>query len=152
MPSIRADDLSDPRVVALLTLHFNTCHAVTPKGSAHALDLSGLRAPGISFWTMWDGDSLLATGALKRLDEAHGEVKSMHTSQQARRKGAGSAMLQHIMDEARAMGLSRLSLETGSFDFFRPAVALYKRHGFTECPPFGSYRVDPNSVFLSRLI
>jgi putative acetyltransferase len=100
---------------------------------------------------MWDdgGDALLAVGALKRLSPDHGEVKSMHTAEPARRKGAGSAMLRHIIGAARASGLSRLSLETGASGYFHPARELYKRHGFAECPPFGDYAPDPNSVFLS---
>jgi putative acetyltransferase len=142
-------DFSDPRVVALLSHHHATCHAVTPKGSAHALDLSGLQAPDIEFWCAWEGETLLATGALKRLSATHGEVKSMHTAEAARRKGVASAMLRHIVAAARQQGLARLSLETGSFDFFQPAVALYRAHGFTDCGPFGAYRPDPNSLFLT---
>ncbi len=98
---------------------------------------------------MWDGEALLAVGALKRLSPDHGEVKSMHTAEAARRRGAGSAMLRDIIEAARASGLSRLSLETGSWSYFHPARALYQRHGFVECPPFADYAPDPNSVFMS---
>lgn len=98
----------------------------------------------------WEGDRLVGIGALKRLDPLHGEVKSMHTAEAARRKGIASKLLLHLIEEARARGLERLSLETGSFAFFAPAVALYRAHGFTDCAPFGSYRPDPNSVFLTR--
>ena len=141
--------LDDARVHTLLDHHFATAHAETAPGSAHALDLSGLKSPDVHFWSAWDGEHLIAIGALKRLSESHGEIKSMHTEQSHRRKGAGSAMLRHIMERARQMGLSRLSLETGSWPYFVPARALYRRHGFIECPPFGSYLADPNSVFMT---
>ena len=149
MMQITAGDLGDPRVVDLLRTHLASARAATAPGSAHALDLAGLQSPDISVWTMWDGDTLLAIGALKRLTADHGEVKSMHTAQSARRGGVGSAMLRHIIAAARASGLTRLSLETGSWDYFQPAQALYRRHGFVECPPFGDYKLDPNSVFMS---
>jgi putative acetyltransferase len=141
--------LDDPRVVALLGIHLTTARAQTAPGSAHALDLSGLKAPDIRLWTVWDGPALLGTGALKRLSADHGEVKSMHTAEAARRRGAGSMMLRHIIARARAEGLARLSLETGSWDFFRPAHAFYRTHGFVECGPFGDYAPDPNSVFMT---
>lgn len=149
MPRIAAGGLDDPRVVALLRIHLSTARAQTAPGSAHALDLSGLKAPDIRFWTVWEEQALLGTGALKLLSAGHGEVKSMHTAEAARRKGAGSLMLRHIIDSARGCGLKRLSLETGSWDFFRPAHAFYKAHGFVECGPFGDYRPDPNSVFMT---
>lgn len=141
--------LDDPRVQALLANHFRTARAETARGSAHALDLSGLKSPNIHFWSAWDGDSVIAIGALKRLSESHGEIKSMHTDQLQRRKGIGTAMLKHIIAAARQMKLSRLSLETGSWSYFIPARELYKRHGFVECPPFGNYVSDPNSVFMT---
>jgi putative acetyltransferase len=149
MTRITPGGLDDPRVADLLRAHLASARAQTAPGSAHALDLDALRAPGIGFWTMWAGETPLAVGALKRLSPDHGEVKSMHTAEAARRKGAGSAMLRHIVAAARAGGMSRLSLETGSWEYFRPARAFYKRHGFVECPPFADFGPDPNSVFLS---
>ncbi len=146
---IRPGDLADPRIVALLRHHYDKCHEVTPKCSAHVFTLEKLAAPGIDFWAAWDGETLLGTGAMKPLDATHGEVKSMHTAEAARRRGVGSALLRHIIATSRARGLTRLSLETGSFGYFEPAVALYKSHGFEECPPFGDYKPDPNSVFLT---
>lgn len=142
-------DLSDPRVIALLHTHLTTARAATAPGSAHALDISGLQSPDITFWTIWAGEVLLGCGALKRLADDHGEIKSMHTAQDNRGQGVGSAMLRHIIAAARARGFLRLSLETGSWDFFRPARALYARHGFVECRPFASYVLDPNSVFMT---
>jgi putative acetyltransferase len=146
---ITPGDLDDPRVVDLLRTHLTSARAQTARGSAHALDLNGLRSPNISVWTIWDNGTLLAIGALRRLSPDHGEVKSMHTAESARRRGAGSAMLRHIIASARKEGMSRLSLETGSWEYFRPARALYARHGFVECPPFASYVPDPNSVFMA---
>jgi putative acetyltransferase len=142
-------DLTDQRVIDLLHYHLTKSRAHTAPGSAHALDFKGLRSPDINFWTGWDGDTLVAMGALKQLSEDHGEVKSMRTAQAAQRKGAGSAMLRHIISVARLRGISRLSLETGSWDYFRPAVALYRKHGFIECPPFADCVPDPNSIFMT---
>src|SRR5262249_29575503 len=146
---ITLGDLTDPRVIDLLQYHLTTARAYTAPGSAHALDVTGLQAPSITFWAAWDGDTVVAVGALKRLAEHHGEVKSMHTAPPARRKGVGSAMLAHIIASARSRGISRLSLETGSWDYFRPAVALYRKHGFVECQPFADYAPDPNSIFMT---
>jgi putative acetyltransferase len=149
MMKIIRGDINDPRVINLLQTHLTNARAQTAPGSAHALDYLGLQSPDVSLWTIWDGETLLGTGALKRLSADHGEVKSMYTVQSLRRKGAGSAMLRHIIANARAGGMLRLSLETGSWDYFLPARALYKRHGFVECLPFADYILDPNSVFLS---
>jgi putative acetyltransferase len=146
---ITLGDLADPRVVDLLRFHLQHSRANTAPGSAHALDIRGLQAPDMTFWTAWNGETLVAMGALKQLSEDHGEVKSMRTVQAAQRKGAGSTMLRHIIAFARSRGISRLSLETGSWDYFRPAVALYRKHGFVDCQPFADYRQDPNSIFMT---
>lgn len=142
-------DFTDARVVDLLRIHLTKARSETAPGSAHALDLTQLQSPDISFWTIWEGQTLLGFGALKRLSADHGEVKSMHTAQAARRTGTGSAMLRHIIGVARERGMSRLSLETGASEYFVPARSFYKSHGFVECPPFGDYVLDPNSVFMS---
>jgi putative acetyltransferase len=144
--------LDDPRVVALLHTHLTRARAETGRGSAHALDLSGLRAPDVTFWSAWEGDAVVGVGALKRLSADHGEVKSMHTAETARGRGVGSALLRQIVATARARGMSRLSLETGSWPYFLPARVLYQRHGFVECGPFGEYRDDVNSVFMTRVL
>jgi putative acetyltransferase len=146
---IEEGGLNDPRVLALLRLHVARARAETAPGSAHALDLAGLRAPEVSFWSVWEGDDLVGVGALKRLSAEHGEIKSMHTAEAARGRGVGSALVRHIIAQARARGMCRLSLETGSWPYFLPARALYARHGFVECGPFGDYREDPNSVFMT---
>ncbi len=149
MWTIIPGDLGDPRVTALLRTHLTTARAETAPGSAHALDLDGLRAPDITLWTIWAGETLAGVGALKRLSADHGEVKSMHTAEALRHQGYGGAMLRHIIEWAKAAGMSRLSLETGAWDFFRPAHALYRSHGFVECPAFGDYSPDPNSLFFT---
>ena len=147
--TIRDGGLDDPRVQALLHHHFTTARAQTARGSAHALDLSGLKSADIQFWSAWEGENVIGIGALKRLSPSHGEIKSMHTAASHRRNGVARAMLRHIIDAARQTRLSRLSLETGSWAYFEPARELYRRHGFVECPPFGSYAPDPNSVFMT---
>jgi putative acetyltransferase len=149
MMRIIQGDFSEARVIDLLHVHLTNSRAQTAPGSDHALDATGLQSPDISFWTIWEDETLLGLGALKRLSPDHGEVKSMHTAQSMRRRGAARAMLGHIIAAARARGMSRLSLETGSWEYFWPAHALYKSHGFVECPPFADYVPDPNSVFMS---
>jgi len=146
---IEVDDLTRPEVHALLQEHLDHMHELSPPESVHALDLGKLRASDITFWTVWDGPTLLGCGALKQLDPAHGEVKSMRTPQSLRRRGAARAVLTRIVDEARARGYTRLSLETGSTEAFRPAQRLYESFGFTVCGPFGSYRLDPHSTFMT---
>lgn len=146
---IEIDDLSRPQVHALLAEHLADMHATSPAESVHALDLSGLQRDDITMWTLWHDGELLGCAALRQLSAEEGEVKSMRTAAAARGRGVGSRLLEHVIAEARARGYRRLSLETGTQEFFAPARRLYRRHGFTECPPFGDYRLDPHSVFLS---
>jgi putative acetyltransferase len=147
--TIRPGGLDDTRVQALLEHHVRSARAETAAGSAHALDLGGLMSPDVQFWSAWEGDTLMGVGALKRLSHSHGEIKSMHTVETRRGLGVGTAMLRHIVDAARAMGMTRLSLETGSSPYFHAARSLYRNHGFVDCPPFGDYVPDPNSVFMT---
>ena len=147
---IVAADLEDPRVVALLQFHAETARAQTAAGSAHALDVAALRAADLHVRAAWHGAELAGIGALRILSATDGELKSMHTAATHRRSGVGRAMLLHLVDLARTLGLERVSLETGSWEYFAPARALYRAHGFVECAPFGDYRADPNSVFLTR--
>lgn len=151
---IRLDDLRDPRVAAFLEEHLADMRRVSPPESVHALDLEGLRQPDIRFWTAWidlpTGESLVATAALKRLDDRHAELKSMRTAAALRGQGIAGRMLAHVMTEARALGHARLSLETGSQPFFASAHSLYRQHGFQACAPFAGYDEDPNSLFMSR--
>lgn len=146
---IERDDLTREPVHALLREHLANMYELSPPESVHALDLDRLRAPDVTFWTVWDEGMLLGCGALKQLTPAHGEIKSMRTPTTQRRRGAGRAVLQHIIGEARARGYRRLSLETGSQVEFVPAQELYRSFGFTVCEPFADYKPDPNSVFMT---
>jgi putative acetyltransferase len=150
MTQIRAADLDDARVIHLLETHVSRARRETAAGSAHALDLDGLKRSAVAVWTAWDGEMLVGVAALKRLSADHGELKSMFTAESARRSGVGSALLEHVVEQARADGLTRLSLETGSSPYFAAARSFYAGHEFSECQPFGEYRPDPNSVFMSR--
>lgn len=143
------DDLTGPEIRALLETHFAGMLANSPKDKCHFLDFEGLRAPGVTFWSIWDGDALAGCGALREIDARHGEIKSMRTHGDHLRKGIGAAMLEHIINTARARGYAQLSLETGSGEAFEPATALYLRYGFSPCPPFADYREDPFSRFMS---
>lgn len=149
---IEIDDLSRPEVHALLAEHLQNMHEISPRESVHALDLSRLRTPDITLWTVWDDGVLVGCGALKELDPTHGEIKSMRTPARLRRRGAGRAVLAHIIDQARMRGYARLSLETGSTDAFRPAQRLYESFGFTYCGPFGPYREHPHSLFMTKVL
>jgi len=146
---ILPDDLTHPAIHALLEEHLRNMYEISPPESVHALDLGKLRHPSISFWAAWEGDELLGCGALKELDATHGEIKSMRTPAAARRRGAGRAMLTHIVAVARSRGYQRLSLETGPAPAFQAAQTLYESFGFTRCGPFANYGEDPHSVFMT---
>jgi putative acetyltransferase len=147
---IRRDDLRGPEIARLLEEHLRDMHLHSPPESVHALDLERLRRPEITFWTVWGGSELMGCGALKELDTAHGEIKSMRTASAHLRKGVAAALVRHILAEARKRGYRRLSLETGAPDAFMPARRLYERHGFSYCGPFADYVDDPYSVFMTR--
>ena len=153
MISIDRDDPARQDVHQLLSDHLADMFATSPAESVHALDHSALTAPSITFWTAREEGALLACGALKLLDSppgspGHGEIKSMRTATGARGRGVATLMLRHILDDARTRNLERVFLETGTEDYFAPARRLYLRNGFTECPPFAGYTLDPNSVFM----
>jgi putative acetyltransferase len=148
MAVIRPGDFDDPRVRGLLRRHLEGMHANSPAGHVFALDWSGLQKPEISFYTLWEGEELLGFGALKELDATTGEIKSMRTGDAHLRKGVGAAILDHIVAEARKRGYMRLSLETGSGPAFEPALALYRKRGFSNGPAFGGYRASSFNQFL----
>jgi putative acetyltransferase len=150
--NIEVDDLSRSAIHALLNEHLQSMYALSPPESVHALDLEKLRSPDITFWCAWDGSLLLGCGALKELDRKHGEVKSMRTPAALRGRGAGRTLLAHIVEVARSRGYERLSLETSSMEAFKPAQKLYESFGFTYCGPFGEYREDANSVFMTLCV
>jgi putative acetyltransferase len=150
---IVVDDLTGAEVAAFIAEHIKEMKAVAPRPeSKHALDLEGLRAPDITFWTVWHQGLLVGCGALKELDEKNAEIKSMRTSSAHLRKGVASALLDHMLGVARARGYRSLSLETGSFEFSAPARALYEKFGFEYCAPFADYEEDPYSVFMTKRV
>lgn len=136
---IERDDVSHPAVIALLDYHLAQAFENSPPGAVYALDHDGLRAPDVALWSAWEGETLLALGALKQLDAAHGELKSMRTAPDQLRRGAGGMMLGYLIAEGRARSYTRLSLETGSTEAFAAARAMYARAGFVECGPFADY-------------
>jgi putative acetyltransferase len=153
MMDIREGGLDEPQVIELLRLHAQGMLDNSPPGSCHFLDLSGLRTPDVTFWSAWEGEALMGIGALKQLDAAHGEIKSMRTVPDHLGKGVGARVLERIMATARERGYRRLSLETGSTPAFDAARALYRRFGFSDCGAFGGYPADdPFSRFMTRVL
>lgn len=145
---IRTDDLSGRPAQDLLALHLRGMQAWSPPESVHALDLSALKTPDITVWTVWDGDAIAGIGAMRQLSPSQGELKSMRTHPDHLRKGVAAALLEHIISEAKARGLSQLSLETGSGPAFDPALTLYRRRGFIDGPAFGGYAATDFNQFL----
>ena len=146
---ITEGDLTGDRVAELLSEHLEGMARYSPPDRIHALDLDGLRAADITFWTVWDDVDLLGCGALKELDSRHGEIKSMRTASAHLRRGVARALLQHLIGESRARSYTRLSLETGSGPAFAPADSLYKKFGFQYCGPFSNYPEDRFSRFMT---
>ncbi|GGU73540.1 putative N-acetyltransferase YsnE [Streptomyces albospinus] len=149
---IVVDDLSGPEIAGFLDEHVQQMRAITPVESKHALDLDELRGPEVTFWSARDAGSLVGCGAIKRLDASHAELKSMRTAPRRTRSGIASRLLEHILAEAGRRGFTRLSLETGSAEFFLPARRLYGKFGFVHCEPFADYRPDPNSTYMTRAL
>jgi putative acetyltransferase len=148
--AIREGGLDAPQVLALLREHLAGMAQLSPPESIHALDIDALRRADITFWGAWQHGELFGVAALRELDPAHGEIKSMRTASQHRRKGVAAALLRHVLAEAARRDYRRVSLETGSMDGFAPARELYARFGFAECGPFAGYQMDPNSTFMTR--
>lgn len=146
---IKRDDLTGKEVIQLIGEHLQGMAQNSPPESIHALNIEGLKKPEITFWSAWEKGQLLGCGALKELDQFHGEIKSMRTSSLHLRKGVAKTVLQFIINEAKNRGYKRVSLETGSMDAFAPARKLYLNFGFKYCGPFSDYIEDPNSVFMT---
>lgn len=146
--AIRIGDFGDARVLALLREHLAGMHGSSPPGSVYALGAAALQAPEISFFTAWRGEALLGCAALKHLDAASGELKSMRTAAAHLRQGVGSRLLEHLLGLARSRGYRRVSLETGSGPAFEPALALYRRYGFRNGEAFGDYQATTFNQFL----
>jgi putative acetyltransferase len=147
--AIAIDDPRGDDVRALLDRHLVFANAHSPPEDVHALDLNGLLSPAVTFFSARGDGELLGVGALKELDQTHGEVKSMHTASEARGQGVGRALVEHLISLGRQRGYRRLSLETGSMEAFAPARALYLSAGFTPCGPFAAYCLSPNSTFMT---
>lgn len=147
--NIREASIRETVVKQLLVDHHRSMFAFSPPESVHALSEAEFEHPSLTLWCAWGGDVLMGCGALKRLDSLHGEIKSMRTVDEFRRRGVAARILTHIIESAEQDGYRRLSLETGSHEFFSPARSLYQRFGFAPCEPFGSYVEDPHSVFMS---
>tara|TARA_B100001175_G_C19145170_1_gene465558 strand:- start:144 stop:611 length:468 start_codon:yes stop_codon:yes gene_type:complete len=136
----------------LLKKHFVELRAASPEGSAHVLDIPGLKIPSIKFWSLWKDDYLIGCGALKFLNETHGEFKSIRIHDNYRQQGHGMNVINHLINEAKKLKIKRLSIETGAGNFFIPARKLFEKTGFTECEPFAHYKEDVNSVYLTMII
>tara|TARA_B110000285_G_C15117443_1_gene614989 strand:- start:77 stop:541 length:465 start_codon:yes stop_codon:yes gene_type:complete len=140
------------KVHDLLVKHFIELRSVSPQGSAHVLDISGLKDASIKFWSLWDEDKLIGSGALKFIDKGHGEFKSIRVNDKFRNKGNGQKVINHLINEAKKLDIKKLSLETGAGKFFTPARKLFIKSGFKTCNPFSHYKEDINSVYMSMLI
>ena len=141
-----------PEVNQLLEKHFIELRAASPEGSAHVLDIQGLKVPTIKFWSLWENNLLMGCGALKFLDKNHGEFKSIRVHDDFRAKGKGIKVINHLIDEAKKLKIKRISIETGAGNFFTPARKLFDNCGFTTCPPFAHYKEDANSLYLTKLL
>ena len=141
-----------PEVRELLNKHFIELRAASPEGSAHVLDVAGLKVPSIKFWSLWENKKLLGCGALKFLDNIHGEFKSIRVHDNFRNKGNGIKVIDHLISKAKILNIKRISIETGASDFFIPARKLFKKCKFEPCEPFAHYKEDLNSIYLTKLI
>ena len=145
-------NFDNSEVNELLIKHFIELRSVSPEGSAHVLDIAGLKDPTIKFWSLWEENNLMGSGALKFLDKEHGEFKSIRVSDNFRSKGNGTKVINHLINEAKKLNIKRLSLETGAGDFFLTARRLFSKCGFEPCEPFSHYKKDINSIYMTMLI
>ena len=151
MKSIEGN-FDNSEVLELLNKHFIELRSVSPEGSAHVLDIEGLKDQNIKFWSLWEGNLLMGCGALKFLNKEHGEFKSIRVDDRFRKKDNGIKILKHLIFEAKKLNIKKISVETGSGDFFTPARKLFNKCGFKLCKPFDHYKEDPNSCYMSMLI
>ena len=145
-------NFDNPEVNELLTKHFVELRAASPEGSAHVLDIPGLKVPSIKFWSLWDNEKLIGCGALKFLDKEHGEFKSLRIHNDFRGQGNGVKLIEHLINEAIKLNINRISLETGAGNFFIAARKLFDKCGFKPCDPFAHYKKDINSIYLTKKI
>jgi putative acetyltransferase len=151
MKSIEGN-FDNSEILELLNKHFIELRSVSPEGSAHVLDIEGLKDQNIKFWSLWENNLLMGCGALKFLNEVHGEFKSIRVEDRFRKKNNGIKILKHLIFEAKKLNIKRISIETGTGDFFTPARRLFNKCGFKLCKPFAHYKEDPNSCYMSMLI
>ena len=151
MKSIEGN-FDNSEVLELLNKHFIELRSVSPEGSAHVLDIEGLNDQNIKFWSLWVGNLLMGCGALKLLNKEHGEFKSIRVEDRFRKKDNGIKILKHLIFEAKKLNIKRISVETGTGDFFTPARKLFNKCGFKLCKPFAHYKEDPNSCYMSMRI
>ena len=145
-------NFDNPEVNELLTKHFIELRDASPEGSAHVLDIPGLKIPSIKFWSLWENEKLFGCGALKFLEKGHGEFKSIRVHDNFRKKGNGIKVINHLIEEAKKLNIKRLSIETGAGDFFIPARKLFNKCNFLPCKPFAHYKLDKNSIYLTKQI
>ena len=141
------NNFDDTQVNDLLNKHFIELRSVSPEGSTHVLDIDGLKDPSIKFWSLWENNELMGCGALKFLDENHGEFKSIRIADKFRGKGFGIKVIEHLISQAQKLKIKKLSIETGAGVFFEPARKLFARCGFKKCEPFAHYKKDANSCY-----
>jgi putative acetyltransferase len=151
MKSIEGN-FNKPEVNKLLISHFIELSSVSPADRGHVLDIPGLKNPSIKFWSLWENDQLIGCGALKFLDKEHGELKSIRVADSFRRKGNGFKVINHLINEAKELNIKKISLETGTGNFFTPARKLFDKCGFKVCEPFAHYKKDPNACYMSLLL
>ena len=145
------NNFDDPKVNELLNKHFFELRSVSPEGSTHVLDIAGLKDPSIRFWSLWEHNELLGCGAIKIFNDEHGEFKSIRVADNFRNSGVGEKIISHLIDQAKQIGIKKLSIETGAGDFFSPARKLFKKFGFKPCKPFAHYKEDPNSCYYNLI-
>ena len=143
------NNFDHPKVNHLLIKHFIELRSVSSKGSTHVLDIPGLKDPTIRFWSLWDGENIVGCGALKLLEKDHGEFKSIRVADKFRKNGMGEKIISHLIDQAKQIGIKKLSIETGSGSFFSPARKLFQNCGFKTCEPIAHYKDDPNSCYFT---
>ena len=148
MKSIEGN-FDNSEVNELLLNHFKELRTVSPEGSTLVLDIPGLKDPSIKFWSIWEDSKLVGCGAIKLFDQKHGEFKSIRVTNEFRKKGYGEKILKHLLIKAKNLNLKKLSIETGSGEFFKPARELFQKIGFKKCPPFAHYKEDPNSCYMN---
>ena len=142
-------NFDNSEVNELLLYHFKELRSVSPEGSTHVLDIPGLKDPSIKFWSIWEDSKLVGCSAIKLFDQKHGEFKSIRVTNEFRKKGYGEKILKHLLIKAKNLNLIKLSIETGSGEFFKPARELFQKIGFKKCPPFAHYKEDPNSCYMN---